>query len=50
MNGRSSSTRRLRIAAAHCEASTRHLELRSNSSQTPAISGLRSAWSTRKPC
>jgi site-specific DNA recombinase len=49
-DGRSRSARRSRIAAVRCAASTRHLELRSTSSQTPAISGLRSAWSTRKPC
>jgi hypothetical protein len=45
---RSRSWRKSPIAAARCAASTRHLELRSISSQTPAISGVRSAWSTRR--
>jgi DNA invertase Pin-like site-specific DNA recombinase len=49
-SGRSRSARKSLIAAVRCAASTKHLELRSISSQTRAISGLRTAWSTRKPC
>jgi hypothetical protein len=44
------SARRSPIAAVRYAASTRHLELRSTSSQTPAISGLQTAWSARKRC
>jgi len=46
-SGRSSSTKGSPIVAVRCAASTRHLELRSTSWQTLAISGL--ALSTRKP-
>jgi site-specific DNA recombinase len=39
-----------RIAGVRCAPSTRHLELRSTSWQTPAISGLQTAWSTGRQC